>query len=128
MHAEVFTTRFSVGSSTASESGSSAAAAFLPLPRRLVLALAQTLQLVLGRILRHCPLKEKLALLNSRYVSKGEKQEKQDLEDRAAIQEAVLLSEEVTRDMATPTNGSWKRIKGLARYIAGCRRIVWNVY
>ena len=45
-------------------------------------------------------LKEKLALLNSRYVSKGEKQEKQDLEDRAAGQEeAALLSEEVT-----PTN------------------------
>ena len=44
-------------------------------------------------------LKEKLALLNSRYVSKGEKQEKQDLEDRAATQEAALLSEEVT-----PTN------------------------
>ena len=44
-------------------------------------------------------LKEKLALLNSRYVSKGEKQEKQDLEDRAACQEAALLSEDVT-----PTN------------------------
>ena len=47
--------------------------------------------------------------MNSRYVSKGEKQEKQDLEDPkvdlsdlqdlAAIQEAAILSEEVT-----PTN------------------------
>ena len=40
-----------------------------------------------------------MAQLNSRYVSKGGKQENQDLEDRAAAQEAALLSEEVT-----PTN------------------------
>ena len=70
-------------------------------------------------------LHEKLALLNSRYVCKGEKQEKSSpdsntskvglaaIQDMAALQEAALNSEDIT-----PTND-----KGFLRYDPNTNRL-----
>ena len=36
------------------------------------------------------------------------------------------MGKEASREMACPRQGSWKRLKKVARYVAGRKRVVWK--
>ena len=40
--------------------------------------------------------------------------------------ELQFLAKELSRDMTSPTLGSWGRLKKLARFLVGRRRVLWT--